>query len=320
MKATTLLRASSSGDTESVRKLLQTKPDMEVRARGTGRTPLLEAVIGGHLDTATVLLAASGNIEARDDAVGFTPLGWAVDQGSTDLVRMLLMHGANVDSTNGIFDRTPLMLAVQGGHADIVRVLLHHTARVDVMDSAGQNALSFCDEGVDEGIAQVRRLLTEAGASPAPQAPEPPALPWPSVAPGQADYDDPVAIVRGYIVQMARWEQDAVARRQRNPIDPHDLHAMFNQRDELASVYLSKRPRTYRPHSYGTPQHVDERETLHSVHYPKSNQCQLLVRDPLDHPFRSERLYTTVKKYGEWRLDTLKSRLLGTTKWRQEVL
>ncbi|MFJ9678957.1 ankyrin repeat domain-containing protein [Streptomyces sp. NPDC101194] len=311
----TLLRASSSGDTESVRKLVQTRCDVDVRARGTGRTPLLEAVIGGHLDTAAVLLAASADVEARDTAVGFTPLGWAAAQGDTHLVRVLLDHGAAVDSANGDFDRTPLMLASQQGHADAVRILLEHTAGVAVTDGSGRNALSLNRESAgNDGAAHVHRLLVEAGAVLPPPVAEPPALSWPSVAPARVDYADPVAVVRGYILRMAKWEQDALADRAR------DLDALCAERDVLASAYLSVRPRTYRPHSIGTPTEVDERETLHSVHRPKPNRCELLVRDPLDHPFRSERLYTAVKKHGEWRLDTLKTRRLGTADWSRALL
>ncbi|MFB6992640.1 MULTISPECIES: ankyrin repeat domain-containing protein [unclassified Streptomyces] len=311
----TLLRASSSGDTESVRKLVRTRSDVDVRARGTGRTPLLEAVIGGHLDTVTVLLAASADIEARDTAVGFTPLGWAAGQGNTHLVRVLLAHGADVDSANGDFARTPLMLASQQGHADAVRILLEHTARVAITDSSGQNALSLnCESNGTDGAAHVHRLLIEAGAVLPPPVAEPPALSWPSVDPAQVDYDDPVAVVRGYILRMAKWEQDALADRAR------DLNALCAERDVLASAYLSVRPRTYRPHSIGTPTEVDERETLHSIHCPKPNRCELLVRDPLGHPFRSERLYTAVKKHGEWRLDTLKTRRLGTADWCRALL
>ncbi|MFF9508913.1 ankyrin repeat domain-containing protein [Streptomyces sp. NPDC014724] len=315
----TLLRASSSGDTESVRKLVQTQSDVEVRDRGTGRTPLLEAVISGHLDTVAVLLAASADIEARDTAVGFTPLGWAAARGNTHLVRVLLAHGGDVDSANGDFDRTPLMLASQQGHADAVRILLEHTARVALTDSSGENALSLsCESSGTEGGAHVHRLLSEAGAVLPPPVAEPPALSWPSVDPARVDYDDPVAVVRGFILRMAKWERDALADRARDR--NRDLSAQCAERDVLASAYLSVRPRTYRPHSIGTPTEVDERETLHSVHRPKPNRCELLVRDPLGHPFRSERLYTAVKKHGEWRLDTLKTRRLGTADWSRALL
>lgn len=320
MKATALLRASDKGNTELVRKLLQEQPDIEMRARGTGRTPLIEAVIGGHLETTAVLLAARANVEARDEVMRFTPLAWAVINKHALLVRMLLEHGAHVDSRNGAHDDTPLMLAASGGQAEIIRTLLEHAARVDVVNSTGQNALSTCDPGESDGPAQVRRILVEAGATAASPVPEPPALPWPSVTLGNTAYEDPVAVVRGYIIQLAKWEREVVTKDAQGLIAPLDLVALFQQRDELAAIFLSDRVRTYRPHSFGTPPEVDERETLHAIDYPKPTRCELLVRDSVDHPFRSERLYTVVKKRGEWRLDTLKARPLGTTAWRQRLL
>lgn len=60
----------------------------------------------------------------------------------------------------------------------------------------------MCDE-VGDDLAQVRTLLAEAGAPFAPPVQEPPVIPWPPVTPGRADYDDPAAVIRGYIVEMA---------------------------------------------------------------------------------------------------------------------
>jgi hypothetical protein len=64
----------------------------------------------------------------------------------------------------------------------------------------------------------------------------------------------------------------------------------------------------------------DERETLHAVKYPKPVRCELLVRDLAGYPLRSERLYTAVRKCGEWRLDSMRSRPLGTTTWNRRLL
>ena len=150
---------------------------------------------------------------------------------------------------------------------------------------------------------------------------EPLVLPWPAVVPGEPGYADPVAVVRGFIVELGQWERDALAENTADAVAvSRTLAQLFQQRDELAAIYLTDRVRTYRSHAIGTPLDFDERETLHTVEYPKPAKCELLVRDPVDHPLRSERIYTAVKKRGEWRLDSVKSRPLGTATWGRRLL
>ncbi|MEY9854966.1 hypothetical protein ABH935_000565 [Catenulispora sp. GAS73] len=325
MRPTALLRASEDGDTELVRKLLQEHADIDVgmRHRGSGRTPLLEAIVGGHPDTAAVLVAAHADVEARDTAVGYTALAWAAYNDLGSVVRLLVEHGAELNSRSGAYEETPLMVAARQGHAETVRVLLELGAQADLVDSLGMTALSTRRLGNSGEIEseEVRALLIEAGAAVAAAIPEPLVLPWPSVVPGEPGYADPVAVVRGFIVELGQWEREALAEdTAETGAVPRALAQLFQERDELAAVYLTERVRTYRSHSIGTPLSFDERETLHGVEYPKPAKCELLVRDPVDHPLRSERIYTAVKKRGEWRLDSMKSRPLGTATWGRRLL
>jgi len=320
-----LLRASEDGDTELVRKLLQEHADIdiEMRHRGSGRTPLLEAIIGGHPDTVAVLIAAHADVEARDTAVGYTASAWAAYNNLGSVVRLLVEQGAELNSRSGDYEETPLMVAARQGHAETVRVLLELGAQVDLVDSLGMTALMTRRLGTSGEIAseEVRALLIEAGATVAAAVPEPPILAWPPIIPGEPGYADPVAVVRGFIVELGRWEREAPAKHTAATIAvPRAMAQLFQERDELAAIYLTDRVRTYRPHAFGTPLYFDEHETLHAVEYPKPAKCELLVRDPIGHPLRSERIYTAVKKRGEWRLDSMRSRPLGTATWGRRLL
>ncbi|MEZ0111429.1 hypothetical protein ABH920_005444 [Catenulispora sp. EB89] len=325
MRPTALLRASEDGDTELVRRLLREHADIDVdmRHRGSGRTPLLEAIVGGHPDTVAVLIAARADVGVRDTAVGYTALAWAAYNDLGSVVRLLVEHGAGLDDRSGSYEETPLMVAAREGHVATVRVLLELGAQVDLVDSLGMTALSTRRLGNNGEIEseEVRALLLAAGATTAAPIAEPLVLPWPAVVPGEPGYADPVAVVRGFIVELGQWERDALAENTADAVAvSRTLAQLFQQRDELAAIYLTDRVRTYRSHAIGTPLDFDERETLHTVEYPKPAKCELLVRDPVDHPLRSERIYTAVKKRGEWRLDSVKSRPLGTATWGRRLL
>lgn len=116
-----LLTAVQSGDTQSVRKLLDEGASLQVRDR-EGHTALWLAAEANHADIAEMLLSQGADPNARG-IDGLTPLMKAVANGNTEAVRVLLAHGVNVNAV-GLNGETALKLATtdrQKAAADLVR-------------------------------------------------------------------------------------------------------------------------------------------------------------------------------------------------------
>lgn len=113
-----LLKAASTGDVATVRRLLDSGVDINYHSKdkqATGRTALSEAAIQGHLEVVRLLLERGANLDWQDRAVGFTPLGWAANEGHESIVEALLEAGADPNVPTPEFLHTPLMAAAQRG-------------------------------------------------------------------------------------------------------------------------------------------------------------------------------------------------------------
>lgn len=87
-----LVEAAESQEWAHVIALTAVGRDVNLRARGNGRTALHYAAGYGEVEVADVLLRAGAEVNARDRA-GMTPLSWACLKGQTDVVGMLLKVG-----------------------------------------------------------------------------------------------------------------------------------------------------------------------------------------------------------------------------------
>jgi hypothetical protein len=117
---TALSRAIRSGDTNSVRSLLQqgANPDAMDAA---GRRPLIDAVDANQTAVLRVLLTAGARVNAAT-STGKTALIAAAELGRLEAARLLIDHGANLD----LSDRgagTALEAAERAGHTELAAML-----------------------------------------------------------------------------------------------------------------------------------------------------------------------------------------------------
>jgi uncharacterized protein len=124
----------------------------------TGQTPLLRAALSGDTTTMRLLVQRGADPNLATPA-GTTPLmaaagvGWAVaqtytesPQASLDAVSLCLELGADVNAANSM-GLTALLGAVNRGRNDIIELLVKRGARLDIKDKEGRTPLRWA-EGV----------------------------------------------------------------------------------------------------------------------------------------------------------------------------
>ena len=149
----------------------------------TGQTPLLRAALSG--DTTTMrLLVQRGADPNLATLAGTTPLmaaagvNWAVGQtytespqASLDAVSLCLVLGADVNAANSM-GLTALLGAVNRGRNDIIELLVKHGARLDIKDKEGRTPLRWAEgvflaavgaERKPATIALLEKLMAESG-------------------------------------------------------------------------------------------------------------------------------------------------------------
>jgi len=120
---TSLWKASSRGDTESVKALLRAGANVNT-ADKIGMTPLRAATWRGHTEVVKVLLRAPGIDVNKADKDGVTPLRAATWRGHTEVVKVLL-RAPGIDVNKADKDgQSPLHAASEFGHTEVVKVLL----------------------------------------------------------------------------------------------------------------------------------------------------------------------------------------------------
>jgi ankyrin repeat protein len=103
--ASQLINAAGTGDTTTVRALLDKGTDVNTKDGSFGHTALILAARQGHTATVRALLDKGADVNAQDN-YGFTALWWAMKNGHTEIVQLLKQAGAGEQST-------PAMQAVQ---------------------------------------------------------------------------------------------------------------------------------------------------------------------------------------------------------------
>ncbi len=89
-----LRNATSDGNIEKVKELLQKKVDVDA-ANEFGITPLMLAAEANHIEIAALLMANGANVNARSRD-GLTALIYAAEEGNAEISAMLVEMGANV--------------------------------------------------------------------------------------------------------------------------------------------------------------------------------------------------------------------------------
>lgn len=300
-----LFTAVSKGDTQGVHEALSEGAEINAMARGTGRTPLIEAVIAGHPAVVQALIDAGADLEARCSAMGLTALAWSAGrQGGSDSAAALLRAGAQVDARQAKVGATPLMLAAGLGDTPVLRSLMEAGADVNAVDAFGRNALTRAAN--PEVVAD----LIGGGATPPTPAQEPAVLPWPAIDPERPDHDDPVRLVRGFMLAMEKWESAAAARLKDPDFNQAHIDDVFASSASVADPYLALKHRPFRAGSIGTPRKFKASDVLTEVRRLTRSRVELVVLQPIDQPVRAEMIFVVVRSGGQWLIDAVKVRAL----------
>jgi ankyrin repeat protein len=181
-----LLMAITTGDADTVRRLVDEDPALASARDGSGVHVVLLALFNQQREVADVLLAADPELgvleaagtgradrlrelldadpEARDVRTpeGFTPLGLAAFLGGPDTVRVLLDKGADPDDdADNQFGVRPVNAAAAAHDHETMRLLLEAGADPDAQQQGGFTPLHTAAHTDDVEMA---RLLLEHGA------------------------------------------------------------------------------------------------------------------------------------------------------------
>jgi hypothetical protein len=168
---TALIRASASGDVNSVTTLIAAGADIEARGQ-YGMTALMKAAHHGKTDCIKALVAAGADINAKSNG-GRAALAWAAEWKNTDSVKVLIAAGANVNAKDNDGE-TALMVACSDIdnvplNPEIVTILLDRGADPNAEDCNGKTALSrvFYFDHLD-WASKFTELLVRRGAHQVP--------------------------------------------------------------------------------------------------------------------------------------------------------
>jgi ankyrin repeat protein len=183
-----LFLAITSGDVDTVRKLVSDDPSLASARDGSGLPVILLALFHQQREAADALLAArpelgvleaaaagradrlSELLDADPDArhertpEGFTPLGLAAFLGGPETVKVLLDHGADPDDdADNQFGVRPVNAAAAAHDRETMRLLLEAGADANARQQAGFTPLHAAAHTDDVEMA---RLLLDHGADP----------------------------------------------------------------------------------------------------------------------------------------------------------
>lgn len=325
-----LFKAAGKGDCQAIEARLDAGDDIEYRHKGTGRTSLVEATIHGNYEAVELLLARGANVDASCEALGYTSVGWAVGQGHHDILTLLIAAGADVNAIGATssFGYAPVHLAVRDDDLLALVRLLEAGADPLLTTNSGANALDFARE---RGGAKCAVYLEKIGLAPSPPAPPQETLAWPALTweptalqPGDTLPQDvtPEQVVRSYILAMHHWEVTANATVSvgatalSTPTGFESFRAALQTGAGIASIHLTQRSRSPRS-SMGWPPDMMPSMDCIEVNHVKPSRCEILVRIPEPQSFNEEYewLFVCLKKYGQWRIDSAKTRHRHTPKW-----
>lgn len=184
-----LWEAIAAGDVDSVRGLVDARPELAGSRNAAGLSPALHALYSGRREVVDVLLDANPPLDVFDAAAvgrtraleelldgeaglarawspdGFTALHYAAFFGQEDAARILLEAGAEVGvvARNESIRVQPLHSAASGGHAAIVELLLEHGADANAVQEGGFTPLHSAAQNGDRKSVEA---LLGAGADP----------------------------------------------------------------------------------------------------------------------------------------------------------
>ncbi|CAL5401573.1 unnamed protein product [Camellia sinensis] len=159
MRENMLYEASASGNTESLKKLIEEDRLTLSRSSLTcfDENPLHIAAMQGHLDFAKALVTLKKDLVSDLDSKGRSPLHLASTNGYIEIVNVLLMANPSVCLVRDEDGRTPLHVAAMKGRVDVVSQLVQARPEVAKFKSnRGETVLHLC---VEYNRLEVLKLL-----------------------------------------------------------------------------------------------------------------------------------------------------------------
>jgi ankyrin repeat protein len=115
----------------------------------------------GQYEIVKYLVERGADVNARGGIEGGAPLDAAASEGHVDIVRVLLAHGALMDTSEP--ERNPLFGAIYGGHAEVAKVLIDAgidtTVKYTGESMKNMDALAFARE---QQQPEIERMLRPA--------------------------------------------------------------------------------------------------------------------------------------------------------------
>ena len=160
--ATRFMEVLRDGDRAAFRKLLKDEPSAAKRKGPNGSTPLMYATLYGDAESVRLLLETGADPNVRNEA-GATALMWAMDD--LDKSRLLIRSGADVNARSDD-GRTPLLIATaRPGSYDVVKLLLDHQANPSQMVNTYRGPMTPLRLAAEAGDETMLRLLLDREAN-----------------------------------------------------------------------------------------------------------------------------------------------------------
>lgn len=168
------VRACTTGDVETLRRLLQTDPNL-AREHFTGGSTGLHLAVR-HPAAVRLLIEHGADPNARDTGDNASPLHFAAAHGDLESVRILLDAGADVHGVGDLHKGEVIGWAAGVGNEAVINLLIERGARHHIFSAMALNDLALVEKLVEEDPENLarRRSRFEDGQTPVHAAFAPP--------------------------------------------------------------------------------------------------------------------------------------------------
>jgi len=168
-------RACERGDVQTVRRCLQTNPELTGRdwalgdAAAAGHRTVIQAMMDANPDLWQQSAVHHGDVDTFrwmleqgmdpnwSDWKGVTPVHRAAGEEQTDCLKLLLEHGGRTDRIDGIEYSTPLGHAARAGHIAVAVILLEAGADPNLSGAVWSRPLAWAQRRDHVAMAELLR-------------------------------------------------------------------------------------------------------------------------------------------------------------------